>query len=277
MKKIIILLILLSTALHCKEKYHDVVDPGWEDKSVTNRITLMSYNVKYCSPYNSSTPDVEGVAEVIRQAKPDVVFLQELDRNTTRSGQVDQLALLSEKTDLPYTYYGKAIDYQGGESGLGILSRYALSDPQTHSLPRVELGDTYVSYRIMVKANIMLNGKKITIAGTHLELTQENRDLQVPEINRILSSSNYPTILAGDFNATPENHTMQTFFGYGFKKTCATGCNTITSHAPNREIDYIIYRPVKKFNVLSHDVIRTLASDHLPIVSVMELNESVNP
>ncbi len=271
MKKIIFILFLFAATLNCKEQYRDVEDPGWEENDVTNRITVMSYNVKYCSPYNSSTPDVDAVAEVIRQAKPDVVFLQELDRNTTRSGKVDQLALLSAKTDLPYTYYGRAIEYQGGESGLGILSRYALSDPQLYQLPRVELGDTYVSYRIMIKANILLNDKKITIAGTHLELTQENRDLQVPEINRILSSSNYPTILAGDFNATPENNTMQTFFGYGFKKTCTTGCNTISSNAPNREIDYILYRPEEKFNVVSHNVIQTLASDHLPIVSVLEL------
>jgi len=272
MKKILCILFLLATTLNCKEQYRDIEDPGWKENEVTNRITLMTYNVKYCSPYNSSTPDVDAVAAIIRQAKPDVVFLQELDRNTTRSGKVDQLALLSAKTDLPYTYYGKAIAYQGGESGLGILSRYALTDPQTYHLPRVELGDTYVSYRIMIKANITLNDKKITIAGTHLELTQANRDLQVPEINRILSSSNYPTILAGDMNATPENHTMQTFFGYGFKKTCTTGCNTIPSGAPNREIDYILYRPEVKFSVVSHLVMQTLASDHLPIVSVLDLN-----
>ena len=272
MRKIGYLLFLLAATLNCQTEYRDIEDPGWKEKDATKTITVMSYNVKYCSPYNSSTPDVDAVAEVIKQAKPDVVFLQELDRNTTRSGKVDQLAQLSAKTNMPYTYYGKAIDYQGGESGLGILSRYSLSDPQTFHLPRVELGDTYVSYRILVRANITVNEKKITVAGTHLELTQENRDLQVPEINRILSSSNYPTILAGDFNATPDNNTMQTFFGYGFKKTCTTGCNTITSNAPNREIDYIIYRPEVKFRIVSHDVIQTLASDHLPIVSVLELN-----
>ncbi len=272
MRKLIYILFLFGVTLNCKEEYRDIENPGWEDQDVTNSITVMSYNVKYCSPYNSSTPDLDAVAEVIRQAKPDIVFLQELDRNTTRSGKVDQLAQLSGKTNLPYTYYGKAIDYQGGQSGLGILSRYSLSDPRTFKLPRVELGDTYVSYRILVTAGITVNEKKITIAGTHLELTQENRDLQVPEINRILSASNYPTILAGDLNATPDNATMQGFFGYGFKKTCSSGCNTISSNAPNREIDYILYRPEVKFKVVSHDVIPSLASDHLPVVSVLELN-----
>lgn len=272
MNRIFFLIFILATTFACKKQYKTVENPGWETGNASNSITVMSYNVKYCSPYNSTVPNVDAVAEIINQAKPDIVFLQELDRNTTRSGKVDQLALLSQKTNLPYTFYGKAIDYQGGESGLGILSRYTLSDPQGFNLPRVELGDTYVSYRILISANITVNEKKVTIACTHLELTQENRDLQVPEINKILSTSNYPVIFGGDFNATPDNNTMQTFFSYGFTKTCKTNCNTITSNSPLREIDYIIYRPEVKFKVVSHNVINTLASDHMPIVSVLELN-----
>ncbi len=273
MNKLLFIPFLLAAIFACKQhpEYKDIEDPGWDNDNPTNTITVMSYNVKYCSPYNSSTPDIDAVAEVIKQAKPDVVFLQEVDKNTTRSGKVDQLVKLAEKTNMPYTYYGRAIDYQGGQSGLGILSRYYLSDPQVFQLPRVDLGDTYVSYRILMRANITVNEKKITVANTHLELTQENRDLQVPEINNILSVSNYPIIFGGDFNATPENKTMQTFFGYGFTKTCKTGCNTIPSSAPNREIDFIIYRPQVKFKVISHQVISTMASDHLPIVSVLEL------
>lgn len=271
MSKVLILFFLFG-ALACEKEYKKVDEPGWEKETPTKKVRVMSYNVKYCSPYNSTTPDVDSVANIIIEAEPDIVLLQELDRNTTRSGKVDQLAILSEKADLPYTYYGKAIDYQGGESGLGIMSRYKLTDPQLHKLPRVEIPDTYVSYRILITATISVDGQKVTIGNTHLELTQANRDLQVPEINKILSAFNQPAILGGDFNATPENNTMQTFFNYGFKKTCLQGCNTITSFAPNREIDYIIYRPESKFNIVSHDVINTMASDHMPIISEIELN-----
>ncbi len=272
MTRILEIALLLALLFACKKEYKGVDDPGWETETPKDSITIMSYNVKYCSGYNSTEPNVDSVANVIRKLNPDVVLLQELDRNTTRSGNVDQLALLSEKTNLPYTFYGKAIDYQGGQSGLGILSRYTLSDPQRFDLPRVEIEDTYVSYRIVILATINVAENKVTIANTHLELTQENRDLQVPEINKILAATNHPTILGGDFNATPENNTMQTFFGYGFKKTCTSGCNTITSNAPNREIDYIIYRPETKFEVAAHEVPHTLASDHLPIVSILRIN-----
>lgn len=271
MKKIFIYTFLLLVAFSCKETFTDIEDPGWEQQDDTNTLTVMSYNVKYCSPLGSSTPDVDAVAEIIKNAKPDIVFLQEVDKNTTRSGKVDQLALLAQKTNMPYTHFGKAIDYQGGQSGLGILSRYSLSDPQVFKLPRVDLGDTYVSYRILMRAIITLNETKITIANTHLELTQENRDLQVPESNKILASTNHPTIYGGDFNANPQNNTMVTLFGYGFKKTCTTNCNTIPANNPNREIDFILYRPEAKFRVVSHDVIDAQASDHLPIVTVLEI------
>jgi len=267
-----LLFTLLIVSIACEKKYKEIDDPGWNTQKPENRVTVMSYNVKYCSAINSTTPDVDAVAAVIKETKPDIVVFQELDRNTTRSGKVDQLALLSSKTNMPYTFYSKAIDYQGGESGLGILSKYQLSDPKRYDLPRVDLGpNVYVSYRILQTAIITVNEKKVMIANTHMELTQENRDLQVPEINKILSNSTTPVILGGDFNAIPDNKTMRTFFDFGFKKTCTTNCRTIPSNNPNREIDFILYRPEQRFSVESHQVIESQASDHLPIISTLEL------
>lgn len=251
------------------------IDHEWESESnkKNKKITVMTYNVKYCSGYNTTKVDIDSIAAVIKYYKPDVVFFQEIDRFTTRSGKVDQLSVLSKKTNMPFTFYGKAINYQGGESGLAIMSRYNLSDTIRTDLPRVDLGpNVYVSYRILLQANISVNDKKLTIATSHLELTQENRDLQVPRINEILSKSTYPVVFGGDFNATPENNTITTLMSYDFKKTCTEGCLTITSKNPTREIDYIMYRPEKAFNIISHEVPQTLASDHLPVVVVFELN-----
>lgn len=275
-KLLFILLISSSFFVHsCEEKAKDIDDPGWGNgDGKTKRITVMTYNVKYCSGYNTSVVDLNAIAEVIKSAKPDIVFFQELDRNTTRSGKVDQLAELSKKTRLPFTFYGKAIDYQGGESGVAIMSRYSLSNTKRTDLPRVDLGpNVYVSYRILVQAEITVNDKKLTVVASHLELTQENRDVQIPVINEILSKSTYPVIFAGDFNATPDNKTITSLIGYGFKKTCTQGCLTITSMNPAREIDYIMYRPEKAFKVISHIVPSTLASDHLPVVAVLEIQD----
>ncbi|RAV28422.1 endonuclease/exonuclease/phosphatase family protein [Sinomicrobium soli] len=272
MNRFIILTILFFLEIvSCHGTHEEIKDPGWEDTADPDTITVMSYNIKYGSPLGSSISDLEAIAGVIEEAKPDVVFLQEVDKNTTRSGNADQLKLLSERTGLSSYFYGRAIDYQGGQTGIGILSRYPLSDPELFKLPRVELGEQYVSYRVLVTADIRVKGKDITIANTHLALTAENREIQVPEIHRILSDSDNPVIFGGDLNARPDSETITSFMEYGYRKTCKTDCFTIPSVEPNRELDYIMFRPENSFEVLSHQVIGNLSSDHLPVVSVLQI------
>ncbi|MBD8489143.1 endonuclease/exonuclease/phosphatase family protein [Echinicola sp. CAU 1574] len=246
-----------------------------EQKAVQrNTLNVMSYNVKYCAPYKSSEPNVDSIAKIINHVAADIVFLQEIDRNTTRSGHMDQLALLAEKTGLKHYFYGKAIAYQGGETGLGILSRYPMEDQKIHKLPRVELEGKYVSYRILMSASIKVGSKRLTIANTHMELTLENRELQVPAIDSILSQSNYPVILGGDLNATPDGPTMASFFQRHFKSSCEgnASCYTIPSREPNRKLDYILFKPQSSFKIKDHQVIQTEASDHLPILTTFSLN-----
>lgn len=268
------MLILALLSVSCQKTYSDIDDPGWDngEEEVSSEIKIMTYNIKYCSPLGSDVPNLAAIAEVIKEQNPDIVFLQEIDQNTTRSGKVDQTAELAKLTKLPFTYYSKSQDYQGGGVGVAFLSRYSLSETRTTPLSRIVIPGEYVGYSVLSQAQIEVNGKKVTIANTHMALTQENRDLQVIDIQNILAASNYPTVLAGDLNATPGNATILSFLEFGFTSTCKTGCNTIPSDLPTKQLDYIMYRQAEKFNILSHEVISgTQASDHLPVVSVMEI------
>ena len=76
------------------------------DDSQTLRI--MTYNIHHCEGVDGKL-DVERIAGVIRKQECDLVALQEVDRNTTRSQRVDQLAELGRLTGLQ-PYFGKAID-----------------------------------------------------------------------------------------------------------------------------------------------------------------------
>ncbi|ULT41286.1 endonuclease/exonuclease/phosphatase family protein [Niabella defluvii] len=79
--------------------------------------------------------DLEAVADAIKKERPDVVALQEVDINTGRSGKVNQAAQLALKTGLKSFYFAKAIDHDGGDYGVAILSKYPLSDMKTYRLP----------------------------------------------------------------------------------------------------------------------------------------------
>jgi len=130
-----------------------------------------------------------------------------------------------------------------------------------------------VGYCTLGRATVTTGGHTITIANTHLATTQENRDIQLPFINETLKSSKYPVILGGDMNATPYNSTISTLDSYGFVRS-GKGLNqfTIPSIDPTRELDYICFRPVEKFEVAEHKVITgTNASDHLPVISTIKI------
>jgi len=269
MKGIFLTVLIIIASFSCRSKPGDVDDPGWNNVGEqTKEITVMSYNVRYCTPYQTGVPDIDAIAAVINKGKPDVVLLQEVDKFTTRSGKVDQLAELSKKTNMLFTYFGKSLDYQGGDVGCAFLSRYSLSNPSTIVYPRVpsQPGD-----RILIQATIRFNDQPITVACTHLGLYQDEQDVQVPEIIRNLSASLYPVIFGGDLNAIPENSTITTLLNSGFVKTNRLTTNTIPSDKPNRQIDYIMYRPTDKFKVISHTVLPDMVSDHLAVVAVLEL------
>lgn len=240
-------------------------------------LNVMTYNVKRCSPYipGNAEPDIDiqATAKVIKSGEPDIVFIQEIDRNTRRSNGVDQVIELAKLSGFVHFYFSKGQDYQGGEYGDVIFSKYPLRNTATYALPRIEIEGTYVGYCTLGKATITVQGHTVTIANTHLATTQENRDLQLPFINETLQNSKYPVILGGDMNATPYNSTISTLDGYGFVRS-GKGLNqfTIPSNVPTKELDYVCFRPAEKFEVIKHKVITdTNASDHLPVISTLKL------
>src|SRR3954466_7463152 len=96
-------------------------------------LRVLTYNIHHGEGTDGKL-DLPRVAGVVKAARPDVVLLQEVDRNTTRTGKVDQAAELARLTGL-HAEFGKAIDLQGGGYGLATLSRFPLKGVKTDALP----------------------------------------------------------------------------------------------------------------------------------------------
>lgn len=57
------------------------------------------------------------------------------------------------------------------------------------------------------------SGDTIIVASTHLDYTSSaSRDRQLEVITEILKEKNFPVILGGDFNATPNSKEIITYF-----------------------------------------------------------------
>ncbi len=234
-------------------------------------LRIMNYNIHHANPPASTTIiDVNAIANIIKQQNPDLVALQEIDVNTTRSGtSLNQAAELGRLTGLKF-YFAKTIDYAGGEYGVAILSKYTMDVTKNTLLP-----SPGAEQRTLATALITLpDGKKIVFASTHLDAqaAETNRLLQINKIIEILQAESNPVIVGGDFNAIPGTNTINALDA-SFTRTCITSCGfTIPATNANKTIDFIAYKPAASFTVLEHKVIyEKLASDHLPVLAVLKL------
>lgn len=228
-------------------------------------INVMTYNIHHGNPPTREEGyiDLETIAATIRKTDPDLVALQELDSVTERSGKIFQLKVLADMLDMHY-YYGKAIPYQGGGYGVGILSKHPITEARTIKLPNVPdfTGET----RVLALVKVSLpQDKEIYFGSTHLDVTmEENRVLQAEEIVTIAGKLDAPIVVGGDFNSTDNKTPMVELFKY-FTDASTKKQPTIPVLKPTRRIDYIVYRKSGDFNVLSEKVLTTdnYGSDHL--------------
>ncbi|WP_231427828.1 MULTISPECIES: endonuclease/exonuclease/phosphatase family protein [Pedobacter] len=269
MIKPIYLLLLTTLLFSCSPKTHIVNnDPGV--------IRILTYNIHHANPPSKAKEgviDLDAIAKTVEAQKPDLVALQEVDVNTKRSGSINEAVLLASKLKMNF-YFFKAIDHDGGDYGVAILSKYPLSDPQTYKLPNNK--DPKAEPRVLgVATATMPDGRKIRFASTHLDAQrlEENRIMQVKEINKLMERETLPFILAGDLNANPASETIK-IFDQQFTRTCTDCGFTIPVINPKHTIDHIAFKKGNKFEVISHQVINeTYASDHLPVLAVMKLNK----
>ncbi|KAA5544090.1 endonuclease [Adhaeribacter rhizoryzae] len=233
----------------------------------------MAYNIHHANP--PSRPDfidIDAIANAIKAQNPDLVALQEVDVNTERSGKFNQAEEIAKRLNMHF-YFAKAIDHQGGDYGVAILSKYPLTETQVHRLPSKP--ETKGEPRVLATAKITLpNGAAIRFGSTHLDAQKApvNRQIQIEEIGKIAATEQLPFIIAGDFNATPDSEVIAGLDKY-FTRTCQNCAPTIPVINPSKTIDFIAYKhPKNKIRVASHQVINEqYASDHLPVLVVLNL------
>lgn len=242
---------------------------NFKNKEIT--LKVMTYNIHHGNPPSAGDKiDIPAIAKVINAEKPDLVALQEVDVNTIRSGKgINQASELARLTGM-YYYFSKAIDFQGGDYGVAVLSRFPIVDSVRYDLPVLkEIGG---EPRTIAAITIQLPGnKRIIFASTHLDLHEENRLAQSKLITDRFGKSKLPMVLAGDFNATPESKVISYLDQY-FTRTCLPDCApTIPVENPEDAIDFIMLRPAKLFKVTTTRVIdEKYASDHLPVVAELK-------
>ncbi len=171
------------------------------------------------------------LASVVTALAPDVVFLQEVDRPSDRSGGVDQLQVLQDTLGLPYAcfattwrlnylpfpYWPPSRHVGRVWSGQAILSRFPIVDCDRIPLPQPSeyawWYNRFFLHRSLQVARVALaEGRELALVNVHLEaFSQPNREAQAERLATELARLDpaLPLILAGDFNAPPASATKK--------------------------------------------------------------------
>jgi len=233
-------------------------------------IRVLSYNIHHGEGVDGKL-DLQRIARVILSVKPDLVALQEVDRNTTRTGKVDQPAVLARLTKMQILFE-QNIAFQGGSYGNAILSRYAVKSHRNHSMPRHENGEQ----RGALEAEIVLPGKHGTLLfwSTHLDHRPDptERLASARVLEKIVQEKpGMPGILAGDLNSQLDGMVLPIFLRSWTNSNGLKARPTVPVATPRSQIDFVLYRPQERWQVKSVQVLdEQVASDHRAILSVLE-------
>jgi endonuclease/exonuclease/phosphatase family metal-dependent hydrolase len=227
---------------------------------------VMTYNIHHGEGTDGKI-DLNRIAELILTQKADIVALQEVDRGVERTGRRDLIAELASLTGMNYAF-GKNIDYQGGDYGNAVLTRFQILKQQNHHYSMLRPGEQ----RGLLQVLLMVDGKQLLLLNTHLDYRRDDveRLSNVDEINRILEQyKGLRVILCGDFNDTPGSRTHrkteETFSDVWGRIGKGEGF-TYSSTQPQKRIDYVFIKKEKPVVPISAWVEESNASDHLPVV-----------
>ncbi|MDX1408587.1 MAG: endonuclease/exonuclease/phosphatase family protein [Saprospiraceae bacterium] len=232
-------------------------------------ITVLTFNIYHGETMRGDF-DLDVIARVIIDAQPDLVALQEVDVRTNRARGMDLVTELALRTGMTPSF-ARAMPYDGGEYGEGILSRWTFIETRTIPLPYLPGEEPRAAALAVI---VVPSGDTIAFMGTHLAHEgRAGRSLQARALVRELQGITMPVILAGDLNDTPGSEPINIL-----ESVCTPTYRpvhpayTYPSHSPEKKIDYIMYAPDDRWKVMETTVIAdSIASDHCAYRAILRL------
>ena len=221
-------------------------------------FTLASFNI--CSAHfregHFTEDNLVRLADCIRESDADVVCLQEVDRGAARSERVDMPARLAEMTDLKHHYFIKIRDFQGGEYGTAVLSRYSILNSVTMNYPvRIATQGTSCGYVV-----IDIDGVPVTVFNTHLSIENEESNTETlvclgDILKKHVDTGKGAFLCCGDFNTSPTK--VASYIPW-----VSLAHNGLTTYA-DRSFDHILYvSPIVFSNTRTMDTQVDGVTDH---------------
>lgn len=225
--------------------------------SPVSRLRVATFNIRH-GLGTGGTLDLARTARVIEEIDPDIISLQEVDRNLKRSGNQDQVGVLAAMTGLRF-HFAPAVVRRAGAYGIALGLKKEAGEAEggveSFPLPRVDEEGPRVAMSTRFRG--------ISFVATHLSVRPGPRDVQMMYLAKRLRNLAPPAVVFGDLNASRR----------GLGHLVAAGLRPGPKHATmsfRRQVDHILLPPDLR-NALFR-TIPTDASDHRPLIADLGLS-----
>jgi len=239
-------------------------------KPATRNLRVMTYNIHVGIGMDKKL-DLERIARVIKEQRPDLVGLQEVDRGVQRTQRIDEIVELAKLTRMNYDFAFN-LRYQGGQYGVAILSRFPIISTDHRLYQNLREAER----RGFIRGEMIIEGRSVNFVTTHLDYQYDDgRLFETQQLLAALKDVKPPLIVVGDFNDSPAGQSYQLMrkqFGDAWAESRpADDGFSYPTDKPAKRIDYIFFRATDRVRTRRAWIVQTQASDHLPVVADLEV------
>ena len=233
-------------------------------------LRVMSYNIHVGVGMDKKL-DLERIADVIDNEHADLVGLQEVDRFVKRTELRDEILELVKLTGMEYAF-AHNLDYQGGQYGVAILSRFPIQKIDHRKYENLREAER----RGMLRVEVKVDNRIINFVTTHLDYQYEDgRVFETEQLLKFLQNVRGPLIVVGDFNDETSGGAYKLMLrkfadAWSTAKEGEAGLS-YPADKPAKRIDYVFTRKSDRIRATRAWTVNSLASDHLPVVADIEL------
>lgn len=202
-------------------------------------FTVVTFNIK--SAIYGGRSRLPDLTAELAAWHPDVVLLEEVDRNRVWSGRVDEAAYLGARLGLTPTFAANVVRSGDREYGTAVLSRFPVLSQQNTALPN----RPGLQQRGLLHVRVAIGGRPVSLYVTHLDNTSRSmRVVQMGAVRDIVAADPLPRILGGDMNDVPGSPVLARLGGVLTDTWSVAGSGpglTAPAGRPRVRIDYLLY------------------------------------
>lgn len=248
------------------------LESAMEGLEKVSTIRIASYNIAA-----GKKPDLQAINSQMDNLGIDIAGLQEIDVNNSRNN-FDMLERIASYKTYPYTMFQKAIDFNGGYYGIGVVSSMPIEETSGASY-EAAIGENRVWQRTLVEKD----GKQIALYNTHL--SYENTEIRKAQMLELIEAvkadpAEYKAI-TGDFNADQFHEEFYPFLEEGFNLsngydgTWHDTYNGVDDTMKVYSIDNII--TTRNLTLTAMQVVENKLSDHNMLWAEFRFEDEIQP